>query len=170
MTVDAYWALIDQARARAADADADAVAAALTGLLTEAGVDAVRDADHAYRSLAATAYGWPLWGAAYVINGGCSDDGFEYFLGWLIGQGRDVFERAVAEPDSLAEVVTGDDMDQVFSEDMQAAATTAAFALTGGWSTGATKVPLPELDGGWDFDDSGEMAARYPRLAAIFLP
>ena len=25
------------------------------------------------------AYRWSLWGAAYVINGGCSDDGFEYF-------------------------------------------------------------------------------------------
>lgn len=25
------------------------------------------------------AYRWDLWGAAYLINGGCSDDGFHYF-------------------------------------------------------------------------------------------
>jgi len=26
-------------------------------------------------------------GAAYIINGGCSDDGFEYFRRWLVLQG-----------------------------------------------------------------------------------
>ncbi|MFC9245678.1 DUF4240 domain-containing protein [Streptomyces sp. NPDC057136] len=46
----------------------------------------------------------PLWAAAYVINGGCSDDGFDYFRGWLIAQGREVFERTAADPDALAEV------------------------------------------------------------------
>lgn len=45
---------------------------------------------------------WNLWGAAYVINGGCSDDCFEYFRGWLVLQGRETFERALANPDSLA--------------------------------------------------------------------
>jgi hypothetical protein len=34
------------------------------------------------------AHRWDLWAAAYVINGGASDDGFEYFLGWLMAQGR----------------------------------------------------------------------------------
>ncbi|MFI1094420.1 DUF4240 domain-containing protein [Streptomyces sp. NPDC020917] len=49
------------------------------------------------------AYAWDLWGAAMRIFGGwCSDDGFEYFRLWLIGRGRTVFERAVAEPDALA--------------------------------------------------------------------
>ncbi|MFE5591185.1 DUF4240 domain-containing protein [Streptomyces sp. NPDC056549] len=33
--------------------------------------------------------------AAYMVNGGCCDDGFDYFRGWLIAQGRNVFERAV---------------------------------------------------------------------------
>ncbi|MBB6566504.1 hypothetical protein HNR71_002141 [Kribbella sandramycini] len=37
--------------------------------------------------LRATSYNWRLWHAAYLINGGCSDDGFEYFRGWLIAQG-----------------------------------------------------------------------------------
>jgi hypothetical protein len=48
---------------------------------------------------------WDLWGAAARINGGmCSDDGFEDFRNWLIGRGRDTFERAVAAPDTLAEL------------------------------------------------------------------
>ena len=47
------------------------------------------------------AYRQELWGAAYLINGGCSDDGFVYFLGWLIAQGRDVYQAALPDPDSL---------------------------------------------------------------------
>ena len=39
----------------------------------------------------------PLWDAAYLINGGCSDDGFDYFRGWLVDQGRETFERCLAE-------------------------------------------------------------------------
>ncbi|SEN17424.1 DUF4240 domain-containing protein [Actinacidiphila rubida] len=48
------------------------------------------------------AYTWDLWGAAMRIFGGwCSDDGFKYFRLWLIGRGRQVFDRAVVEPDAL---------------------------------------------------------------------
>lgn len=44
-------------------------------------------------------------GAAKRIFGGrLSDDGFEYFRLWLIGRGRLAFDRAVARPDSLAEL------------------------------------------------------------------
>ena len=51
-----------------------------------------------------TSHRWDLWGAAFVINGGCSDDGFDYFRGWLMLQGRDVWEAALREPESLAGV------------------------------------------------------------------
>jgi hypothetical protein len=44
--------------------------------------------------LLAASYRTVLWAAACLINGGYSDDGFEYFRGWLIVQGRDVFERS----------------------------------------------------------------------------
>ena len=44
------------------------------------------------------AYDWKIWGAAYLINGGASDDGFEYFLDWLISEGQEVFEGTLREP------------------------------------------------------------------------
>jgi hypothetical protein len=36
-----------------------------------------------------------MWVAAYLMNGGCSDDGFDYFRGWLIAQGRTTLEQVV---------------------------------------------------------------------------
>ena len=52
-----------------------------------------------------------LWAAAYVMNGGCSDDGFEYFRGWLITQGAAVFFQAVDNPDTLADVIPSQQID-----------------------------------------------------------
>ncbi|MEU7177143.1 MULTISPECIES: DUF4240 domain-containing protein [Streptomyces] len=46
---------------------------------------------------------WDLWAAADRILGWCSDDSFFYFRLWLIGLGRDTFEWAVQDPDSLAD-------------------------------------------------------------------
>ncbi len=43
-----------------------------------------------------------LRAAIAVMQGGCSDDGFEYFRGWLVAQGKDVFMNALENPDSLA--------------------------------------------------------------------
>ncbi len=33
------------------------------------------------------AYSWPLWAAAYIMGGGCSDDGFWDFRSTLISMG-----------------------------------------------------------------------------------
>lgn len=55
-----------------------------------------------FRRLLNAAYTWDLWGAAYVIHGGCSDDRFEYFRRWLISRGRKAYEAALVDADSLA--------------------------------------------------------------------
>ena len=55
-----------------------------------------------YHQTLADANRWDLWGAAYVINGGCGDDGFRYFRDWLISCGRKVYEDALSDPQSLA--------------------------------------------------------------------
>ena len=52
----------------------------------------------------ADSYRSSLWAAVYVINGGCSHDGFDYFRGWLMLQGRETFGQAVADPGSLADL------------------------------------------------------------------
>jgi hypothetical protein len=55
-----------------------------------------------YQSLA---YRTDLWEAATIINGCCTDDGFDYFRSWLISAGRSVYEYALCNPESLVDVV-----------------------------------------------------------------
>src|SRR6266545_1141201 len=84
--------------------------------------------NHLFDRLAVRAYTVDLWGAAYLINGGASDDGFYYFRCWLIGMGREVYEAAVPNPDSLADaVVPGIDAEA----EIYAAAHGAWMAVTG---------------------------------------
>ena len=47
--------------------------------LGELGDDDLVNFEVHHRQRFADSYDWGLWGAAYVIDGGCSDDNFDYF-------------------------------------------------------------------------------------------
>lgn len=125
--------------------------------------------DHIFDRFAARAYTIDLWGAAYTINGGASDDGFYYFRCWLIGMGRDVYEAALANPDSLADVVEP----AIDAEaEIYAAAHQAWMAVTGRPDTDPypARNEQAELQGkDWNFGDHEEVRRRLPRLAALSL-
>jgi hypothetical protein len=49
-----------------------------------------------------------MWCAGYIMNGGCSDDSFEYFRCWIISKGKDTYYKTKENPDYLInEVVEG---------------------------------------------------------------
>jgi len=125
--------------------------------------------NHIFDRLAARAYTVDLWGAAYTINGGASDDGFYYFRCWLIGMGRAVYEKAVKDPDSLADaVVVGLDAEA----EIYAAAHQAWMAVTGKPDTHpypARKESAKLRGKDWDFDDDDAVRKHLPRLAALYL-
>ncbi|HEY9373803.1 DUF4240 domain-containing protein [Streptomyces sp.] len=177
MNKEQFWELIAAARDRViAPHDGEAVAREVTSLLADRPVEEIVAAEQVLWDLMVESYTNPLWAAAYIANGGCSDDGFDYFRGWLIAQGRDVFERAVAEPDALAELpivlaAAADGVD-LEGEDMLGIAWNAHITATGDQlPAGAPTIRYPQLDPSWNFDfsDPDEMARRLPRLAALYL-
>src|SRR5579863_4807097 len=102
MPADRFWEIIERA-ARSDDdpvAHIDALRAGLRGLTAEE----IKSFEVAFRRYLNKAYTWNLWGAAYVIHGGCSDDGFEYFRRWLVSKGQDIYEATLTDPDSLAQM------------------------------------------------------------------
>ena len=175
MTRDEFWEHI----AKSKRIDPEAHAERLEKRLAKLRPEQILDFGHWWHKLMCKAYQWKLWGAAYLINGGCSDDGFEYFCRWLILQGRDVFRAAVKKPDSLAAVVDPDE--EVFECEcypaMQAwfAATKTKQDDAGYAAFGAAedarhpgRTAYPELGEGWDFDDDAQMKKRLPRLWALY--
>src|SRR5215467_7457478 len=102
MPADQFWQIIERAAPPNHDSD-DLHMEALRAVLRELSLEEIISFEVAFRRYLNEAYTWELWGAAYVINSGCSDDGFEYFRRWLVSKGRDVYELALADPDSLAQ-------------------------------------------------------------------
>ena len=71
----------------------------------------VLEFDNKFRTLRGEIYTWDFWAAAYIINGGCSDDCFSDFRGWLIGQGKSIFNNAIQNIETLSELKETNDGD-----------------------------------------------------------
>lgn len=176
MDTQQFWSLIEDARSQTSDsADAETVADKAGALLSSHSSEEIIAAQQVLWDLMATSYRSPLWAAAYLINGGCSDDGFDYFRGWLITQGREVFDRILADPDALADLPAirdaAADGDEKECEATLDIASDAYLTATGEQlPSGAYTVQYPELDPEWDFDfdDQAELNRRLPRLAALY--
>lgn len=102
---ESFWDLIHEAK-NACGQDMDAMLAYLKDRLVSMGhaqAQNFHDIIHVYEDLADK---FGLWDAAGIMKEyGCSDDGFIDFRAWLIAQGREVYFAALADPDSLADVV-----------------------------------------------------------------
>ena len=110
MDTSAFWKLVDKAR-RMSEDDAEQQLEELTTLLEALPTEEIVEFHYIFCSFFHASYTWPLWGAAYLIGGGCSDDSFDYFRGWLISRGEKVFAAAVADPDKLASMIKEEDQD-----------------------------------------------------------
>jgi hypothetical protein len=181
MDRDEFWAIVDRAREGVEDTrtveGAEQVVGNVGQRLAGLGREAAVAFDLRYAALGAESYDWNLWGAAFLMNGGCSDDAFDYFRGWLVTQGRSVWERALRDPDTLAEL--GIDPDDAFlmcesmllvgraafdeDADFFAAVASARAELPADTFNG------PLLGDDFDHEDEDEAHARYPRLAEIYL-
>ena len=164
MPADKFWQIIE--RAAESDHDPDAHEKALRVALHELTLEEIVSFEVAFRRYLNKAYTWDLWGAAYVVHGGCSDDGFEYFRRWLVSRGRDVYEAALADPDSLAQLDTrpGWEFESIYYVGMQ------IFEEKGGeGDVREYSEPEAGMDGrrpsGQPYEDDGEhLARRYPKL------
>ena len=173
MRTDDFWAVIDRATADRPASPDEVAKRAAADLATREPEEIVAWGRHLDKVMAASGKE-DLWAAAYLINGGCSDDGFDHFRGWLVAHGRDVVARSVRDPDSLADLpavrsaaATG----AVFEAEAVLSIAQEAFAQATGGELPEREAPVPRPDPAmlWDFDDEEEMQRRLPRLSALFL-
>jgi hypothetical protein len=157
-----FWRIVEAARTAVGNNDErvpEAVRSALSALPPSEiiGFEVVQD------ELMGESYRNDLWAAAYLINGGCSDDGFTYFRGWLIAQGQRVYERALTDPATLEDSLV---MDGGWDADLEEFlyAARQAYRDTTGSDMPERPVPEWELTGPeWDEDSVLQM---YPALHA----
>jgi hypothetical protein len=169
MNEETFWRTVEAARAAPGD-ESDAQAQRLVESLSALDVSEIVAFETILRQFHGAAYRADLWGAAYLINGGCSDDGFDYFRAGLIALGRVAYEGALADPDSLADFAA----EEIEYEDMMYVAEQAYRRKTGreDFYELVPEQAFPELVGSldsWSTDgDLDDEKARdlYPRLYA----
>ncbi|WP_338441980.1 DUF4240 domain-containing protein [Synechococcus elongatus IITB4] len=157
-----FWAIIQAVHDRSAG-DMDEKCDRLRSLLVElSAAEGIAFSQH-FDALMDRAYHWPLWGAAYLLQGGCSDDAFSDFRASLILRGQQAYETALADPDAID---TSDFDEEVwFYEGFQYAVTDGVEAAVGFNPPRAQPHPSQPSGEEWQEDQLDQL---LPRLAAAF--
>jgi hypothetical protein len=161
-----FWRLTADTRA-AADNDTGRQSELLDARLRRLPAEQIAAFERSRRKLDRRAYTWEVWGAAYVVEDGCSDDCFRDFRAYLISLGRGPYETALRNPDALASTV--EDAETGDWENADDVAPDAYQSVTGEDISGDSSDLSGDPRGTpWDDDHAELLVQRYPRLAAKF--
>jgi len=167
MSEDKFWEVIELSKADDPQDQLDN----LTDTLAAMTIDEVFGFDYRLDKFLEISYSSELWAAAYIVCGGCSDDGFDYFRAWLISKGRAVYEAALENPDSLADVFEkADETDFPENEEILYAALDAYEEITGKddfydvLDSFDDDFQILEIELNWDEDDPKTLEVICPIL------
>jgi len=171
-----FWGLIAESRARVdrsrvtnGDEFHARQCERLSELLRALAAQELIDYQKRFDALMRQAYRWDLWGAAYWLHGGCSDDGFADVRASLISLGQERYYQALGDPDALAEIEGGADVPYLQGEGFAYLAGKVYREKTGAempaWETEPLGRPMGER---YDFDDEDEAERRLPKLYAKY--
>lgn len=163
MTDNRFWTLIEEARSRR-DFD-KALGAKLAALSAEE----IIAYENALQRKLRDAYTFPVLAANFIIQSYTSDDVFEDFRAWLVTQGQERFEAAVADPESICDWLKRSKFEGIDGSTMLLLACDAYeehgdeedfFELI-------KRPRLPALKQNWPKDKAG-FRKRWPRLVDAF--
>ena len=162
MNTEQFWAILDDLQGEAPEGE-------LRNRLELLDPEDLLGFQELFVNAVDAAYDWNLWAAAYIIDGGCSGDRFTDFRYGLIARGKMIYDRALKDADSLADVASDEEDGEIANEEFGYVAQEVYQSKTGEdlprVSIGGVGEPTGEQ---WDFDDSELCASRMPRLWAKF--
>ena len=178
MNDETFWRILEHSRTAAVktlpdspdeDAVFNAQIAALKEELAAIEFHDVLSFDLIFQKKKIAAYRWNLWAVAYWLFGGCGDDSFSDFRSNLIGLGKADYEEALEDPDNLVETMTRPHLPYMLSEGFQNVALDV-YEERGGPPCQLDYPKYPDRPDGddFDFDDTEEIARRYPRIVEKF--
>ncbi|OCA81963.1 DUF4240 domain-containing protein [Pseudobacillus wudalianchiensis] len=99
MTEEQFWALLEKCKEKGEEADEQ-----MEWLVAQLSKKSIKDIvmfDSIFNQHYHKSYTSDLWAAAYIVMGGCSDDCFDYFRAWLLYLGKELYEAAIENPETL---------------------------------------------------------------------
>lgn len=171
MTEDQFWRLLDMAHYKGDDWEEQL--GWLVGKLARKPVQDIIRFDLHFNQQYYKSYVSDLWTAAFIIMGGCSDDSFDYFRAWLLYLGKEAYEKAIRDPESIIPYLEELEENVPEFEDLLYAASLAFGEKTG--LDQETYLDLyrklsgddyeqPDLNVDWKEDDEEELSQKFPLL------
>jgi len=162
---DQFWKIIQTAKDNA-NGDYEQQQEELADELRKLTPDDIILFGNRFRHFRGQANTWELWGAIYIIHGGCGDDSFNDFREWVIGQGREFYYKTINNPETLVDVDT-DKIEDVEWEGLGYVPATVFEELTG------QEMPYPyqeqqETTGNEWAEEGDDLKQMFPRLAAKY--
>lgn len=170
---DKYWAIIEASLKNTGSHDAQL--RFLTEELGKLSPEEIIGFKLRTEKLSRAIYTSEMWCAGYIINGGCSDDGFDYFRYWIISRGKATYYNAKKNPDDLlADAVKEKEYHEF--ESFSYVAVDAFTQKTGQdlykyWDAvafNASLEPFKEIKFNWEENDPQSMRKICPRLFEEF--
>jgi hypothetical protein len=164
MDIEFFWNLIEKTFETSKGSLSKQVEL-LTELLAQSSVDDIADYKTILDNLMDDAYDASLWDAAIIINCGCSDDGFADFRAWLIAHGKEVYEKALVDPEILVDLVA---IDEWAADELFLYVAEYAYERKTGQELPAHlyRKERPGLRGAFWSEETRKK--RFPKLAAKF--
>ncbi|WP_305784245.1 DUF4240 domain-containing protein [Symbioplanes lichenis] len=166
MRSEDFWALIDES-ARVTDSKEDRTAWLVDTLAGRPAEDMVAF-QRQFEELVARAGTEDIRDAAWILGAGLLlDDEFGEFRVWLIGQGRQIYEQVVAEPDTLTTIppvrrLMGRPIASWDDEEWP------EWEVLRRLTESMHSRMASETAQGWRATDAAAMARRLPQLSAMF--
>lgn len=158
-----FWNLIERAKSKSVG-ELEEQSEILIEMLSERPLEDIIEFAKIFQNFYSVSYTSDLWAAAYIIQGGCSDDMFDYFRGWLIAQGKNTFENALENPETLTSKISLEDAEEIDGELMLYVADEAYRRKTGKDLEKLTGfVKFPEIEFDWNEDDDS-LEKKFPKL------
>jgi len=117
MNETTFWQLIDKARA-GRNSNFETQCVTLTELLTPYSEEDIISFEHILREKIEEASSFPVMAAAFVVCSYISDDTYEDFRAWLVGQGKENFYKAIKDPNEICGFLKPADTEELGGEYM----------------------------------------------------
>lgn len=174
-----FWSLIEESKSKEEQAEW------LIEALSKKDLNEIVDFELHFQGLMNESYQSRLWAAGYILMGGCSDDTFDYFRGWLIGQGEEIYQIVMENHEFLANYINDENLDEEGypqNEDLINVGQDAYTLLKTGdieWDDESYDEllekleqkglkPANEIEFDWDEEDSDGLEAMFPKIWARF--
>lgn len=169
-----FWEIVDETRALA-HGNLHEHVETLHARLSQLAVEEVVEFDRLLVEANHELYSWTLWGATDLIFGSGGDDQFTDVRTWIVSLGSETYDAVRRDAQSLAELDTDPDVEDLTAAEQWAAVPARVFAGATGRDLSeaypervAVELPEGEPEGNQLSDVPEDLVEIFPRLGRRF--